>query len=216
MDFDPSRLLRKATGRAKSDVANKLVSMLLHELSRRITLSSGLSVNGEVYSRLATEFFGQNCPYCGRGLVARHVAVEHLDGMNRRRAGLHIPGNVVLSCSDCNREKRRDDQAVELKLAESGWESFLSHDSTRCVQSCKSCDYWASLFPDPATRAKHLALSRERILEFRRTPAIAAAIEASLEAQGSVKNVLESFYREGQLYAQTKIAELAESVLTVR
>ena len=198
MDFDPSRLLRKATGRAKSDVANKLVSMLLHELSRRITLSSGLSVNGEVYSRLATEFFGQNCPYCGRGLVARHVAVEHLDGMNRRRAGLHIPGNVVLSCSDCNREKRRDDQAVELKLAESGWESFLSHDSTRCVQSC------------------NLALSRERILEFRRTPAIAAAIEASLEAQGSVKNVLESFYREGQLYAQTKIAELAESVLTVR
>ena len=34
---DSTSQLRSATRRAKSDVANKLVSMCLHELSRRIS-----------------------------------------------------------------------------------------------------------------------------------------------------------------------------------
>ena len=53
--------------------------------------------------------------------------------MNRYRAGLHCPGNVLVACKMCNSEKRRDDSLRVLSLATSGWESFLSHDGTRCA-----------------------------------------------------------------------------------
>ena len=212
MNFDPGKLLRKATSRAKSDVANKLVSMMLHELSRRVTQINGMTVNGEVYSKLATEFFAKRCPYCNKELVAKHVAVEHLDGMNRRRAGLHIPGNVVISCSDCNREKRSDDQRAILTLAQSGWESFLSHNSERCARPCKVCEYWEGLFPDAETRKDHLIQAVERILKFRNIPQIAASLEASLATQESASKMLEDFYREGQEYAHSRINSLADSL----
>lgn len=216
MNFDPSKLLRKATSRAKSDVANKLVSMMLHELSRRVTQAAGFTVNGEVYSRLATGFFGMRCPYCSRELVAKHVAVEHLDGMNRCRAGLHIPGNVVISCSDCNREKRADDQRAILTLARSGWESFLSHDSERCAGPCKACEYWEALFPDLAARKAHLSQAIERILEFRSIPQIAAVIEASMGTQEAARMILEELYRDAQVYAHSRINNYADSVLPRR
>ncbi len=45
MSFDTSGYLRRATGRAKSDVANKLVSMYLHDVSRRLCNELELSVN---------------------------------------------------------------------------------------------------------------------------------------------------------------------------
>ena len=212
MNFDPGHLLRKSTSRAKSDVANKLVSMLLHELSRKANQLSGLTVNGPRYAKLSTDFFGLHCPYCFRELVIKHVAVEHLDGMNRLRAGLHIPGNVVVSCSDCNREKRRDDQLPILTLAESGWESFLSHDSLNCKDSCKTCAYWRCLLPDKKTRKKHLAGAKKRIHEFRSTPEVASALLASQRIQNSARLALESFYREGQAYAQRRITELADAV----
>lgn len=212
MIFDPGHLLRKSTSRAKSDVANKLVSMLLHELSRKANQTSGLTVNGPRYAKFATDFFGCHCPYCGLELVAKHVAVEHLDGMNRLRAGLHIPGNVVVSCSDCNREKRRDDQLQILKLADSGWESFLSHDSFHCKESCKTCAYWRGLLPDQPTRKVHLLNARTRIHEFRCIPEVAAALLASQRIQNSARLALENFYREGQAYALRRITELADAV----
>ena len=46
MEFDSAQALRRATGRAKSDVANKLVSMLLHEISRRACSAGEMSVSG--------------------------------------------------------------------------------------------------------------------------------------------------------------------------
>ena len=212
MNFDPCQLLRKSTFRAKSDVANKLVSMLLHELSRRVNQETRLTVNGPTYSKLATDFFGCHCPYCSRELVVKHVAVEHLDGMNRFRAGLHIPGNVVVSCSDCNREKRRDDQLPVLLLAKSGWESFLTHDSLKCNQSCKTCAYWASLFPDQQSREAHLLDARTRIHEFRNTSEVAAVLQASIRIQETAPKNLEKFYREGQSYAHERIKELADII----
>ncbi len=212
MSFDPGQLLRKATSRAKSDVANKLVSMLLHELSRRANQNSGMTVNGAAYAQLACDFFGKLCPYCSMPLLSGKVAVEHLEGMNRFRAGLHIPGNVVVSCSDCNREKRRDDQNPALLLAESGWESFLSHDSSHCHGICKTCNYWESLFPDQKVRKAHLAGVKKRIHEFRNTPEVAASLLASRRIQDMTKQILEGFYREGQLFAQQRISELAEEI----
>ena len=49
-NFDTAAYLRKATSRAKSDVANKLISMLLHEISRRVVGAVGLSVTDAIYA----------------------------------------------------------------------------------------------------------------------------------------------------------------------
>src|SRR4051812_21277901 len=99
MSFDTSAYLRRATGRAKSDVANKLISMLLHEVSRKLCSKMELSVNDPRYAKAVCEAFGSNCCYCGRTLESDRASVEHLDGMNRFRIGLHIPGNVIVACT---------------------------------------------------------------------------------------------------------------------
>lgn len=46
--------LRSATRRAKSDVANKLVSMCLHEMSRKLSQSWMIKVDGEEYGNLVS------------------------------------------------------------------------------------------------------------------------------------------------------------------
>jgi hypothetical protein len=122
---DATSQLRSATRRAKSDMANKLVSMFLHELSRRIGQSWNVAVDGEEYERLVRERFNNRCPYCSCDLANTIPVIEHLDGMNRYRVGLHVPGNVLVACRRCNNEKRRDDSLLVLSLAKSGWESFL-------------------------------------------------------------------------------------------
>lgn len=167
MSFETSAYLRKATSRAKSDVANKLVSMLLHDVSRKISAKLEMSVTDSVYANSVSAAFGSNCCYCGMTLEKDRAAVEHLDGMNRFRVGLHIPGNVIVSCKRCNGEKRRDDQLQKLTLAESGWESFLAHDSTQCVANCPNCLYWKTIWPDQTQRIKNLKTAREKILTFR-------------------------------------------------
>src|ERR1017187_5289737 len=92
---DATSQLRSATRRAKSDVANKLISMFLHELSRRLAQKWRVRVDGEEYGRLVREWFNNQCPYCLRSLADTEPIIEHLDGMNRYRAGLHVPGNVL-------------------------------------------------------------------------------------------------------------------------
>jgi hypothetical protein len=164
---DATSQLRSATRRAKSDVANKLISMFLHELSRKICREWGLRVDGEEYGELVRLRFGNCCPYCLRSLIDTVLAVEHLDGMNRYRAGLHIPGNVLVSCKKCNSEKRRDDSRKDLVLAESGWASFLSHDGSRCVMPCATCYYWSTVWEDQAERKARLTENIDRIRAFR-------------------------------------------------
>ena len=149
---DPSSQLRSATRRAKSDVANKLISMFLHELSRKISQSWEIRIDSEKYGELVRKCFGNCCPYCGCVLGITPCVIEHLDGMNRYRVGLHIPGNVLVACRTCNSEKRRDDSLKVLSLAASGWESFLSHDGGRCVPSCRTCRYWATVWPSESER----------------------------------------------------------------
>ena len=90
---DPTSQLRLATRRAKSDVANKLVSMFLHELSRRIS-RTGMVADSEEYETIVRERFENRCPYCSRDLANTVTVIEHLDGMNCLRVGLHVPGNV--------------------------------------------------------------------------------------------------------------------------
>ena len=209
MSFQTAAYLRKATGRAKSDVANKLVSMFLHEVSRKITAKIGLNVADSKYVHAVETEFGGHCCYCGRLLESDRAAVEHPDGMNRFRAGLHIPGNVIVSCKKCNNEKRRDDQLHELTLAKSGWESFLSHDRIKCGEHCKTCAYWETIWPDE-TKVTNLKAARQKILEFRAH--YPKSIELNRKAHNSLRRELDKIYRECQSFATDRIKMAVEAV----
>jgi hypothetical protein len=203
MNFDTSAHLRRATGRAKSDVANKLVSMFLHGISRRLTDSLGLAVTDSAYTAAVAETFGHNCAYCNRSLEHDRLAVEHLDGMNRLRVGLHIPGNVVLACRRCNSEKRRDDSLRQLVLAETGWESFLSHTDSKCGLGCKTCDYWRLLWPADNERQERLLDVHIKISGFRaRYP---KSMEFSEVARRQLRPLLDKLYRDCQRFATETI-----------
>ncbi|MES2735865.1 MAG: hypothetical protein V4672_06070 [Verrucomicrobiota bacterium] len=206
MNFDSALALKAATGRAKSDVANKLVSMFLHEISRRACLAGAGSVASPSYHEAVVQAFGHRCLYCCRDLEHDRASVEHLDGMNRFRGGLHIPGNVAVSCKRCNNEKRRDDQKTELSLANTGWESFLSHDGTRCPSTCRSCFYWAGQYADAPTRTAQMKAAITRIHDFRLP--FADFIQWSETVRPAVQKLTESLYRSCQNFATTQIDQL--------
>lgn len=210
MSFDTSAYLKKATSRAKSDVANKLVSMCLHELSRRVVAELRSSVTDSAYTDAVANAFGGNCSYCDRVLELDRVAVEHPEGMNRFRVGLHIPGNVVLACKRCNNEKRRDDSLPKLLLAESGWESFLSHDSTKCPIGCKTCTYWKAVWPVDKERLRRLMDAREKLTRFRNSYSTSLAWNSN--ARVNLCEKLESLYRECQRFATSQMEAVAEAI----
>ncbi len=205
---DPTSQLRSATRRAKSDVANKLISMFLHELSRKISQDWPVKVDGEEYEDLVRRAFNNNCPYCSRDLANTISVVEHLDGMNRYRAGLHVPGNVLIACRKCNSEKRRDDSSRVLSLARSGWESFLSHDGTRCAASCVTCQYWKSIWEDQAERGLRLGENLKRIRSFRRAFLEFEQVLPSL--METLPALLTKLYSDCQAFAETEIRSLLE------
>lgn len=210
MDFDSAKALRGATGRAKSDVANKLVSMLLHEISRRACAAGRLSVSDPEYLDAIVRAFGNDCIYCRRTLEHDRAAVEHLDGMNRFRIGLHVPGNVAMACRNCNREKRRDDQLPKLVLASTGWESFLAHDGFRCLPTCKTCTYWKAVWPDPALRATNLQESVDRIREF--SAPYSRFVCWAAKTRSAVQNRVEALYRSCQVFATKEIETLTSEI----
>jgi hypothetical protein len=142
--------------------------MFLHELSRSVSKSCTVKVKSKEYVQMVRESFNNLCPYCSRELTWDISVVEHLDGMNRLRAGLHVPGNVLVACKECNNRKRTDDsRPASSLLARSGWESFLSHDGTHCTSKCMTCEYWKRIWPDVAVRKTQLCDSLARIQLFR-------------------------------------------------
>jgi hypothetical protein len=205
---DPTSILRSATRRAKSDVANKLVSMFLHELSRSVSKDWRFRVDRQEYENLVRECFGNRCPYCRCSLAETPHVNEHLDGMNRYRAGLHVPGNVLVACRKCNGEKRRDDQQRTLSLATSGWASFLSHNGEKCAAACKTCLYWKSVWRDDAERERQLLESLERIQGFRDQFAEFRAIQPTL--MKTLPLVLTKLYSDCQAFAASEIRTTLE------
>ena len=205
---DASSQLRSDTRRAKSDVANKLISMFLHELSRKVSQSWGIRIGSEKYEEVVRQWFQNRCPYCARDLTADNAIIEHLDGMNRLRAGLHVPGNVLVACKRCNSEKRRDDSVRILVLAPTGWESFLSHDGTRCTPSCHTCKYWTGVWGDEAERRKGMSESLEMIRSFRNTFEEFREVAPSLVA--TMPALLEKLYSDCQTFAEKEIKSLLE------
>lgn len=95
---DATSQIRSATRRAKSDVPNRLISMFLHDLSRVISANWPIRVDSEEYEKLVHQSFDNRYPYCLRVPAASECAIEHLDGMNRCRAGLHVAGDVFVAC----------------------------------------------------------------------------------------------------------------------
>jgi hypothetical protein len=205
---DASSQLRSATRRAKSDVANKLISMFLHELSRKVSQHWEVRIGSEKYGEAVREWFHNRCPYCARDLRTDDAVIEHLDGMNRLRAGLHVPGNVLVACKRCNSEKRRDDSARILLLAPTGWESFLAHDGTRCTPSCRTCEYWRGLWADKVERRERMGESLERIRSFRNNFEEFQKVAPSLVA--TMPALLARLYSDCQTFAETEIKSLLE------
>jgi hypothetical protein len=209
--FDPAWQLRTATRRAKSDVANKLVSMFLHMLSRKLCEAWQLKIEDESYLAKVQELFQNRCPYCRIILNKTNVIVEHPDGMNRLRAGLHVPGNVLLACKPCNSEKRRDDSLRELRLAQTGWGSFLSHDGTRCDTSCRTCAYWKRVWPDINQRKTELQRNAAQIRAFR---AIYPDFERVLPyLKEHLPHYLAILYKDCQTFADNRIESLMREFL---
>jgi hypothetical protein len=208
MIFPTAAYLQKATSRAKSDVANKLVSMFLHGLSRKICVLLGSSVSDVIYGAAVAATFGMECCYCRQPLEKDRASVEHLDGMNRFRLGLHIPGNVIVACKRCNGEKRRDDQLNQLTLADSGWESFLSHDSTRCHSGCKTCLYWTTVWSSSTERIENMRDSRQRVADFRAQ--YPEYLLWSQRARVSLRTKVDSLYRDCQEFATTQIKKTVD------
>jgi hypothetical protein len=177
--------------------------MCLHELSRRISQKWPIKVEGEEYEELVRKLFENRCPYCSCDLAGTACVIEHLDGMNRYRAGLHVPGNVLVACKKCNDEKRRDDSRITLLLAKSGWESFLSHDGTRCAEICLTCKYWVSVWKDGTERKARLAENLERVRSFRRT--FLEFEQANPSLTETLPVLLTKLYADCQAFAESEI-----------
>jgi len=182
--------------------------MFLHELSRKVSREWSVRVDSEEYGEIVRKEFQNNCPYCCRELTTTDSVVEHLDGMNRYRAGLHVPGNVLVACKRCNGEKRRDDSLKVLSLARSGWESFLSHDRTRCELACLTCRYWTLVWQDETERKFKLGGNIERLRRFR---CVFPELGRVLPTVGDLlPQLLTKFYSDCQCFAEAEIKSLLE------
>ena len=159
-------------------------------------------------SRSWTQYLAAVCCYCSQILEMDRTSVEHLDGMNRVRLGLHIPGNVILACKRCNGEKRRDDQLGELTLASSGWESFLWHDAMRCGLACNTCRYWQAVWPSVAERVENMKRAREKIAAFRSQ--YPASLRWSRNSQTLLRQTADLLYRGCQEFATTQIQQTVD------
>lgn len=208
---DPASKLLSGNTNAKSDVANKLISMFLHELSRSLSKTCAVKVKSKEYVQMVRESFNNLCPYCSRELTWDNSIVEHLDGMNRLRAGLHVPGNVLVACKECNNRKRTDDsRPASSLLARSGWASFLSHDGTRCALKCMTCEYWKRIWPDASLRKTQLADSLSRIQLFRnRFTEVSYDLSALMT---DLPSRLIDLYSDCQIFAKTEIELLLKEV----
>jgi len=186
--------------------------MFLHDLSRKICASLELSVTDAQYAEAVQAAFENNCCYCYQPLEKDRISVEHLEGMNRFRLGLHIPGNVIVACRRCNGEKRRDDQMDQLTLAECGWESFLSHDSTRCAVGCNTCRYWGTVWPDRTERAENMKNARQKIAAFRSQ--YPASLQWSRSARNFLRQTVDSLYRSCQEFATSQIRKTVDEAFS--
>ena len=93
--------------RSRADIANTATRIFLQEFGATYDEMRDLPryVRANHFEEVK-EFFGHTCCYCGTELVPGHVDQDHLIPLNQTALGLHAWGNIVPSCSPCNRLKR--------------------------------------------------------------------------------------------------------------
>ena len=87
-----------------SDAANTMIRAFLTkvgELYLGHTFSTHSGKGKEIWTRIKTERFNEQCAYCNE--VSETLTIEHLVMFNRDQCGLHHPGNIVPCCKKCNR-----------------------------------------------------------------------------------------------------------------
>jgi hypothetical protein len=116
----------------------------------------------------------------------------------------------LVACRKCNSEKRRDDSLKVLTLAQTGWESFLSHDGTRCAASCPTCDYWKNIWADESERRLRLSQNLERVRSFRGAFPEFEQVLPSLAK--TLPGILTKLYSDCQDFAEKEIKFLLKSL----
>jgi len=116
----------------------------------------------------------------------------------------------LVACRKCNSEKRRDDSLKVLSLARSGWESFLSHEGTKCAASCLTCQYWKSIWEGETERRLRLSENLQRVRSFRCAfPEFEQALPSLAE---TLPALLTKLYSDCQTFAETEINSLLKSL----
>ena len=101
------------TYNTSGDAPNTAVRSLLtkigeYYLQKSFNTSSGYGKHE--WNRIKNEVFGNRCAYCNG--INQKLQIEHLIMFNRTEYGLHHPGNVVPSCSDCNKRHKKNKEYV--------------------------------------------------------------------------------------------------------
>ncbi len=97
----------------RQSAANQTVRSLLTALgeyrdSQVLGIAPGELRGKKIRASLLAEFQGK-CAYCSEEIVGNSFDVDHLVPMNKSSGGMHMYGNLVLSCKPCNAKKHFDD-----------------------------------------------------------------------------------------------------------
>ena len=97
----------------RQSAANGVVRSLLtaigeHRDSQVLGLAPSSLQGKKIRKSLLVEFEGR-CAYCDQAVDGNEFDVDHLVPINKSSGGLHMYGNLVLSCKPCNAKKHSYD-----------------------------------------------------------------------------------------------------------
>jgi|GEM_PF-800835 len=120
------------------DAANTAVRAYLTEIGEhyfgRPFNMSGKKGKTE-WGKIRDEIFGGECAYCG--VKGQKLTMDHLIMMNRTDFGLHHPGNVVPTCSSCQKRSRKEGTNTY-----NSWVDHLSYICKKNNDKSKFHDRW--------------------------------------------------------------------------
>ncbi|MZP31367.1 hypothetical protein GTO91_16830 [Heliobacterium undosum] len=207
MSYNPFEVFSNSS-RGTADVANKLVNMILSAVNKEYIKDS--TVKDPIYIESVKKYFGPRCVYCERVFNENFESVrEHVEAMNRFRAGLDVQGNVLLSCKECNEKKKEYDQ-MSLSEVPNAWEKLLKPFGNDCLDGCKHCEYWRSIYRGKSDDEIRFILEKrlEKIKNFRiqYLPLNFDKIRCGLVS------ILDEVYKECQSFAKQKEQEVLNQI----
>ncbi len=102
--------------KSRADISNSAIRVFLQKVGEAYDQYRGLQPFKPTSSQWkeVMDFFDSRCCYCDQSVHIKSAVKDHLIPINKESIGLHAWGNVVPSCSDCNRKKHNRD-----------WQTFL-------------------------------------------------------------------------------------------